>query len=222
MKKVQRETNPAVSNTDSYELTESEADMVVPALISPPLPVNIETEDRVRIERLRADDKAALTELLTEYRTVIYWTAYGVTKSQPDSEEITADTFITLWKKRRTISLHGESALPWLITTCRFLAKNRARSLARHPQAALEDHANQARSEDFTEASDLHVALARAVSSLAPVDAAIYRLCLEEGLSYQSAAETLGVSHATVRNRLSRLRQTLQSALTTATSDTEK
>ncbi|MFZ8510116.1 RNA polymerase sigma factor, partial [Staphylococcus aureus] len=49
-------------------------------------------------------------------------------------------------------------------------------------------------------------AILAAVEGLGDLDREIFRLCAAEGYGYQAAAESLGVSHGTVRNRLSRIR----------------
>ena len=46
------------------------------------------------------------------------------------------------------------------------------------------------------------------------VDQQIFELCLVDDLSYEQAASRLGITHATVRNRLSRLKGRLRDELT--------
>jgi RNA polymerase sigma factor (sigma-70 family) len=53
----------------------------------------------------------------------------------------------------------------------------------------------------------------RALARLAPLDAAIARLCLGEELTYPEAAARLGITPAAVRNRLSRTRARLRKDL---------
>ena len=49
-------------------------------------------------------------------------------------------------------------------------------------------------------------AILAAVERLSELDREIFRLCAAEGYGYEAAAASLGVSHGTVRNRLSRIR----------------
>ena len=51
------------------------------------------------------------------------------------------------------------------------------------------------------------------VGTLSPLDQQIFRLCAAEGYAYQAAADELGVSHAVVRNRLSRIRIRLRTTI---------
>jgi DNA-directed RNA polymerase specialized sigma24 family protein len=48
------------------------------------------------------------------------------------------------------------------------------------------------------------------IGTLSELDQDIFRLCATEGYAYQAAAAELGVSHAVVRNRLSRVRTQLR------------
>jgi hypothetical protein len=54
-------------------------------------------DDRPAIERLRRDDRTAVTELYRRHAGAVYWNAWGVLRSRPDAEEMTADAFLTLW-----------------------------------------------------------------------------------------------------------------------------
>lgn len=51
------------------------------------------------------------------------------------------------------------------------------------------------------------------IRSLGAVDREVYRLCVEDDLSYKQAASRLGLTHASVRNRLARVRASLRKAL---------
>jgi RNA polymerase sigma-70 factor (ECF subfamily) len=53
----------------------------------------------------------------------------------------------------------------------------------------------------------------REVEGLSALDRQIFLLCATEGYAYQAAAEQLGVEHGVVRNRLSRIRTRLRTAL---------
>jgi hypothetical protein len=67
------------------------------------------SDDRPTVERLRHGDRDALAELYRRDAGTLYWNAYGVLRSRPDAEEITADAFLTLWRTDR----------PWRATRAR-------------------------------------------------------------------------------------------------------
>lgn len=56
----------------------------------------------------------------------------------------------------------------------------------------------------------LEKSILEAVDGLSLTDQTLYYLCIDEGVSYQKAADSLGITHGAVRNRLSRLKHALR------------
>ena len=175
------------------------------------------SDDLVLLACIRASDKNAFRVLFRRYRTPVYWSAFTILRSRADSEEITQDVFITMWSKRSSIEVYGESALPWLITTARFLALNRLRQVRRRRTDEIENADQIADSrhspEETALAAEAMTAIEHLVAAMPQVDQDIFRFCLLEDLTYKEAAARLRVSHASVRNRLARLKQRLRTEL---------
>jgi len=156
----------------------------------------------------------------TIYRTYVrpvYWIAHGLVGNPADAEEVTQETFLAAWRKLPGMELAGESLLPWLVTICRFQSANRIRRQQRdrtHTAAAVEETLpSTVDVEQQVVTSQLVDRILREVATLSPLDQQIFRLCASEGYAYQAAAEQLGVSHGVVRNRLSRIRTQLRTAV---------
>ena len=167
--------------------------------------------------RVRVGDREAFRLLFRQHQRSVYWAAFSVLRIRGDSEEVLQDAFLTLWNKRATIDLVGESELPWLITTARYLALNRRRSENRRPRDSLDaglEIVDDAPSPESAAIGNEALRRIRSVMATRPeVDQRIFELCLVDDLSYEQAATRLGVSHATVRNRLSRLKGRLRTEL---------
>lgn len=167
--------------------------------------------------RIRSGDREAFRLLFRQHQRSVYWAAFSVLATRADSEEILQDAFLTLWNKRVSINLVGESALPWLITTARYLALNRRRSEIRRARDSLDagpDIADDAPSPESVAIGNEALRQIRSVMTTLPtVDQRIFELCLMDDLSYDQAAKRLGISHSTVRNRLSRLKRRLRTEL---------
>ncbi len=176
-------------------------------------------DDRAEFERLQRGDSDALAILYRRHRRPVYLAALSVLRSRSDAEEVLQDAFVTMWRRRGSITLAAETALPWLLTTARYLALNRLRAIARRRTDSLEVAAEPeaaARSPlGEALASELRAELQGAIAQLSKIDQAIVTLCLVEDLSYKQAAHRLGVTQAAVRNRLSRLRAHLRVSLGT-------
>ena len=171
--------------------------------------------------RVRAGDREAFRLLFRQHQRTVYWAAFSVLHTRGDSEEVLQDAFLTLWNKRGTIDLVGESVLPWLITTARYLALNRRRAESRRPRDSLDagpEITDDAPSPESVAIGNEALRRIRTIMATRPdVDQRIFELCLVDDLSYDQAARALGISHATVRNRLSRLKGRLRSELSLLT-----
>lgn len=177
----------------------------------------VQTSDQRVAARAAAGDESAFRELYRAYARPVYWIAHGIVGAAADAEDVTQETFVTAWRKLPGFELQGESILPWLATICRFQAANRLRQ-RRRDQANTADAVDETLPstvsvEEQVITADLAERIAAEVGTLSDLDRAIFRLCAAEGYAYQAAAEELGVSHAIVRNRLSRVRTRLRGAV---------
>lgn len=159
----------------------------------------------------------AFRTLYRAYVRPVYWLAHGLLGDPGEAEDVAQETFLVAWRKLPELELAGESLLPWLITICRFQSANRIRRRQRERRHTTEaDTADVADTVDVERQvvqSDLVERILAAVGSLSPLDQDIFRLCAAEGYAYQAAADRLGVTHGTVRNRLSRIRTFVRSSV---------
>jgi RNA polymerase sigma factor (sigma-70 family) len=181
------------------------------------LSVSSSVDEVALFKRVQSGDREAFRSIFRLHMRSVYWAAFGVLQSKSDAEEVMQDAFLTMWEKRATIDLVGESTLPWLVTTARYLALNRRRSEVRKRRdaldgdAALLDHALGP--ESLAIADEARRRIEEAMAQMPLVDQEIFWLCLIGDLSYKQAARELGISHGSVRNRLSRLKARLRSEL---------
>jgi RNA polymerase sigma factor (sigma-70 family) len=174
-------------------------------------------QQRQWLERSIAGDATAFSELYALHIRPVYWQALRALGSPAEAEETAQDVFVLAWTKRADIRVVDHSILPWLLVTTRNLSLNRLRKIQRdnHRNAAMTtDSADMRPTPDrAVESQLLRDAIDAAVENLSEADQTLYYLCIDEGLSYKHAAASLGATHATVRNRLARIRQSLRSSL---------
>jgi len=164
--------------------------------------------------RARSGDEGAFAELFDRHARPVL--AFARSRLGTDAEDVAQAAFVLLWEKRRELELAGASALPWLLGTVRVLSLAAIRESARHGVTldSAADVADAAPQPDrAAEVAELERLVAGAVDALEPVDRDIYRLCIEEGRRYADAAATLGLTPATLRGRLARLRRRLRAEL---------
>lgn len=175
--------------------------------------------DAALVAAAASGSDAAFRTLYRAYVRPVYWLAHGILGNAVDAEDVTQETFLAAWRKLPGMELAGESLLPWLATICRFQCANRVRRLQRdriHTAAAADETlpATVDVEEQVITAALAERILAE-VAALSPLDQQIFRLCATEGYAYQAAADQLGVSHGVVRNRLSRIRTQVRTAIGT-------
>lgn len=166
---------------------------------------------------VQTGNREAFRLLFKNHQRPVYVCALRVLGSASDAEEIVQDTFLTMWNKRNKIELAGDSALPWLLVTARFLALNRHRSNQRSSteplNPAVDVVADAESLDEKVVLAELMEALEVSIAAMPQVDQEIFNLCLVEGVNYEQAAKRLGITHGSVRNRLSRLKGKLRSQL---------
>jgi RNA polymerase sigma factor (sigma-70 family) len=170
---------------------------------------------------LSADgDRRSFGELFDRHSRVVYGLAMVALRNHADAEDVVSESFLTLWRKRASISFIDGSALPWLIVTTRHQAMNRKRASQRDAATLLNEEIYTETSSDAgaTDAyKELTAQLDSTIRQLGPLEQKIVQLCLVDDLSYEQAAQHLGISHASVRNRLSRARTQLRQQLRSET-----
>lgn len=148
-----------------------------------------------------------------------YRHALRLAGNRHDAEDLTADTFLELWRRRQRVRVVDGSVLPWLLVTVTNLARNRSRGLRRyrtllaslprteltHP--AADDIVDQQAAE--ATARRLH----RALGHLGAAEAALVSLVAFEGYSPSQAAHVLGITSAAARTRLHRARRRIAAEL---------
>jgi len=175
-------------------------------------------EDEQLMLAYRDGDAAAFDALYTRHKGTLFRFVLSLLGTRREAEEIAQDVFVTLWSKIATVRIVDRSLLPWLLTTSRYLCLNRRRALARtnariHVDGLVALPPDSMSVEDRVRNRALREAIDDALAALSDEDYTVYLLCIEEGLSYQQASLTMGVSHGAVRNRLARLRAGLRIAL---------
>ncbi|VXB69137.1 RNA polymerase sigma factor [Aeromicrobium sp. 9AM] len=174
------------------------------------------TGDRELLARAAAGDRSAFGQLYDRHVRPVYWQAYAVVQDADEAEDVTQDVFITTWDKIRRISVVDESVLPWLLVTARFTALNARRRSHKVRARSIELNAelpDDSSVEDAVVAEQIRSEIDKAVATLSATDRRLYELCVVGDHTYELAARELGVSHAVVRNRISRLRTRLRADL---------
>jgi RNA polymerase sigma-70 factor (ECF subfamily) len=171
-------------------------------------------------QRALPDDEAFARYVLPEVE-VLLRVALSRTHNAADAEDLVQDTLLRAY--RAIGRFDGTYPRAWLLTILRNAQTNRVRrrrpSLLRNPDAGQRLHENR---EAFPSAEALVVGQAfdatveDAVARLPTRFRHVVELVDIDGLSYQEAADALGVPVGTVMSRLHRARHRIRTRLTAA------
>ncbi len=176
------------------------------------------------VERDIAFERDALPWLDDVYRF-----ALSLTREESDADDVVQETFLRAYRSWHTF-IPGTDCRRWLFTICRnVFLRSRERQ---RPTVDLEDGEQDAVAagsvyaaarergyDDIYARLDLAPALREAIDDLAePFRSAVILVDVED-LTYESAAEVMGVPIGTVRSRLFRGRRLLQETLLTVAED---
>lgn len=176
-----------------------------------------------------SDRDAAFARDALPWLDDVYRFALSLTRDEADADDVAQETFLRAYRSWHTF-LPGTDCRRWLFTICRnVFLRSRERQ---RPMVDLEDGEQDAVAagsvyyaarekgyDDLYARLDLAPALRAAVDELAePFRSAVILVDVED-LTYESAAEVMGVPIGTVRSRLFRGRRLLQERLLTVAQD---
>jgi RNA polymerase sigma-70 factor (family 1) len=170
--------------------------------------------DAELISRLRADDEAALEQLVSVYWKRLERFVDGILGADASAEDVVQEAFIRLWNHRKDLKLEG-SFKALLFTLTRNAAIDERRRVARRVALAekLDPPAPGPSPLTETATSELRLIALKAVERLPERRREIFKLARTEGLSYKEISEVLGLSLQTVANQMSRALTTLHEEL---------
>ena len=174
-------------------------------------------ENEKLAERLRNNDETALEEIIDRFTplvsTIIYNLANG-SMSQPDIEEITSDTFFSLWCNRDKVV--KDKLKGYLCCIAKNKAKDKLKINGRHKTGDIEemDFEDGLVVSEEIENKIITEALREALDEIGDPDKEII---IRHYYYYQSSseiAEKTGMNSQTVKSKIRRTREKLKKLLT--------
>ncbi|MEA4984319.1 ECF RNA polymerase sigma factor SigL [bioreactor metagenome] len=160
------------------------------------------------IRELKNDSHKAFNAIYDMYADKLYAFALAHTKSRQMSEDIVQDTFLKLWKIRKTINTEG--SLQSLLFK---ISKNKIIDMFRSQinkvefelyLSYMEENSNaEAEAERRLYYDDFYKALQLSKEQLSERQLEIFEMSREEGKSIEEIASELNLSEQTVKNQIS-------------------
>jgi RNA polymerase sigma factor (sigma-70 family) len=169
------------------------------------------------VDRARRGDEEAYTQLVQRHAGLAFRTAYLITGSAADAEDVTQEAFVAAYRALPRFRA-GAPLRPWLLRIVANGARNRRRSTGRRADLGLR-LADSLRAADAApsperevEAAEERAALLRAVAALDPADRDVVACRFFLDLSVAESAVVLDCAEGTVKSRLSRAIERLRRA----------
>jgi RNA polymerase sigma-70 factor (family 1) len=162
-------------------------------------------DEKLLLTAVAAGDRGAFNQLYSAHINNVYNYIYLFTKSKEETEELLQEVFVHLWEKREKLA-QVESFKNYLFRA----AKNRLITNVRHMQVKHKVLSQIRQSTDDSQHTteydvaykEYHQVLQRAIAKLPPKRQLIFRLNIENGLSYDEIAHQLQISKSVVKNQL--------------------
>jgi RNA polymerase sigma-70 factor, ECF subfamily len=160
--------------------------------------------------RIGQRDQGALSDLYERYGRIVYSLAWRVLQQRELAEEVTQDTFLTVWNQPESWSPDGGRLSSWLLTVTRYKAIDRVRREQRRPDMQARQ-LNDVQSDGSSNPADPRLEDGRQIrallSQLPPEQAQVIELAFFQGMTHSAMAQYLDLPLGTVKTRV---RQGLQ------------
>lgn len=178
---------------------------------------------------IAAGDQQALGTLFREFARVVYRVVLRILRDPGESEDVTQEVFLYVFRRAKLFDPNQGSARSWLIQIAYHRAIDRRRQLLNRQHLGLEDISTVG-SLEISEKSVLFenslegqlgkAMLARIWQALSPDQVATLSLFFYEGYTLAEIAERLGQSHGNVRNHYYRALEKIRGLLKAARKST--
>ena len=161
-------------------------------------------DEKSLLANVATGDRSAFNQLYAAHINNVYEYIFLFTKSKEETEELLQEVFVNLWEKREKLA-EVDSFKSYLFRA----AKNRLITNVRHMQVKHRVLSEIGRTTDDSQHTteydvtykEYHQVLQKAIAKLPPKRKLIFRLNMENGLSYDEIAQQLRISKSVVKNQ---------------------
>jgi RNA polymerase sigma-70 factor (family 1) len=156
------------------------------------------------LEFLRTGDPRAMAEMYDRYYEPVYRYALSMVKITEVAEDTVHEVFLKLWEIRGQLNIQS-SLKSYILRTCHNCVVDMTRRLStdrKLREQLVYLYREQVTENGPEELERMETLLNGALETLTPQQRKVYELCKKQGLTYQQAADQLGISSHTVKEHM--------------------
>jgi RNA polymerase sigma-70 factor, ECF subfamily len=179
-----------------------------------------DARDAELVAKSKAGDTRAFGELVRRYQKPVFRIVLRMVRSQDDADDLTQDTFVRAHRGLKTFKEEFDFH-PWLYRIAvnqaiNFINRRKRQAAAdidEVPELDLKSGPEPENPLQSASRGELLSRLERALERLPEDQRTVFLLRVQEGLSYEEIAKTMGTPKGTVMSRLARARMALRNHL---------
>ena len=172
-------------------------------------------EEKILLQRIKADDSAAFRQLFDAYYKYLTVTAYRYLHEGEKAKDMAQDAFVELWNRRETLTItSGVKAYlrQAVVNKCLNYIK-REKRLDFSENAMLPETPTTPAATDNLEYEDTRKTIQDAIDTLPERCRIIFCMSRFDEKSHKEIAAELNISTKTIENQITRALKTLRSVL---------
>lgn len=164
-------------------------------------------DERSSIRQIALGDQKAFSEMYDRYRPVLYRFVFNILKSDDLTDDSCQEVFIKIWEDRSRL-LEVVSFRYYLLTVGKNHSLNILRKILSEEKnvsdfiSSYSEISNDL--EECVQSNEYQCFIASVLNSLTPQSQRVFNLCRQQGLSYDEAAESMGVSKNIIKKHMVR------------------
>jgi RNA polymerase sigma-70 factor (family 1) len=163
--------------------------------------LNYSDDNKLLVSSLKDGDRQAFSKLYHHYVPKLYNHIFRICKSETLAEDIVHDVFVKVWENRSNLN-ENLSFQSYLFTIAKNHLLNLIKRASKEQDICKELILGSKVSFNYTEHAvqfnETNTFLNEAIEKLSPQKKIIFKLCKNEGLTYEEIATKLGITKGTV------------------------
>ncbi len=179
-------------------------------------PQTSKTDSGGILNRIAAEDKAAVGECLEQYGKLVWSLAKRYTRTLEDAEDAVQDIFIDVWKYAARFDALKSPEYAFITLIARRRLIDRLRKSNAQPQISLYEYAMENRQSDADEKLSMFLEVRGAVkqlNKLAAQQKQILQMSVYGGMMHNEIARSTGLPLGTVKSQIRRGFQKIREAI---------